>query len=237
MRNRIYFFAIGALSLFFSGCSVFHVRDTFKVAEDNSEAIKYTADPLKIRVQIEPDTRFYSVGLLGLPIIPLHFKISDATELALTFELSLSKDSDFSFLFNSCLIIDNSKPICPKKLDLYVFANFLEDGFYVVGGRRQFYRNPVFHKSNLIITPQTVLKNSLITREHIYRHYGYTGKEKWDYLRVNLTYLYQCETTCPEKVSFRLKDFVVVENILISDHRYTFERKRENDYQFRVLIQ
>lgn len=238
VRIWLHAFTILSMSLFFGGCSIFEVRDTFRLAGQGSGALNYKTDTVELRAEIKPDTRFFSIGLLGAPVVPIHFKISDPSEMVLAFELSLHRDYDFYFLFHSCLTIENSKPICPEKLVISVFAQFQEDGFRYSDGRRRWHRNPIFHKSeNLVITPITAPENNLVSRKRIYQHYGYTGEQKWDYLRVHLKYIYRCEVACPKKVGLRIKDFAFVENHPLPSHVYTFEKTRENNYHFTVLVQ
>jgi hypothetical protein len=52
------------------GCSTFEVFDAYKPI-DNTGLLNYKQDDVELRLGINPDDRFYSIGVLGIPAIPI----------------------------------------------------------------------------------------------------------------------------------------------------------------------
>ncbi|SRR5229473_6513874 len=226
------------MGFLFGGCSTFEVRNTYRLAGKESSLLKYNANGVELRAGINPDPRFYSIGILGLPIIPVYFKTSDPREIVLTIELTLHHDYDFSFASQPCLKVDNSPPLCPDRLSISAMALFQDDGSKWADRQKRWMRISNFHNTEkLIIDFLAARESDRVSRERIYQHYGYSGEKKWGYLWVGLAYHYKCGDTCPSRLGLDAKDLVIVENLPTLTDNYILEKVREKEYHFTASIE
>jgi len=193
---------------------------------------------VELRVGINPDTRFYSIGMLGIPFIPTYFKTSEPTEISLAISLTLRHDHDFSLAPRPCLTVDNSISFCPYKVEVSAIALFQDDGSMYTDKQKRWQKVSSFYRAeNQILSLSTVSESNRVNREHNYQHYGYTGVQKWGLLRADFTYKYKCEGACPERLELNAKDLIAVGNLAIPNGRYNFEKTRQNDYRFTTSVQ
>lgn len=230
--------SVFVLSLVVSGCSTLEVRDAYIPVGNETKLLDYKSEDVKLRVRINPDTRFYSIGILGFPIIPTYFTTSDPTEITLAISLTLQRDQDFSFASRPCLTVENSIAFCPYKLEVSAVALYQDDGSMYADKQKRSQKISNFYRiENRILTLPIAPESSRVNRQRIYKHYGYTGVPKWDYLRVDLTYNFKCDGVCPERMELNAKDLVAVGNLPIPNGNYSFEKIRQNDYRFTTRIQ
>src|SRR3954471_3061096 len=112
----------------FAGCSTFQVSDSYPVTGELPGFMNDKGAGVELRVGIDPDLRFTSVGLLGAPILPVYFKPTQRKEITLELEVVLHKDQDFSFASRPCLKITNSSALCPVALEAFAVALFQDAG-------------------------------------------------------------------------------------------------------------
>jgi hypothetical protein len=167
-----------------SGCSTFETRDVYRT----SDAARYEASGVLLAVGFEPDTRFYSVGLLGLPLVPTVMSASPRTDLALAVQLRLERNLDFSFSSSPCLNV-SGKPLCPSQIELRAVAMAQDDGSaYADRLPRWDWLSEFKNARHMIVEPAP---STRIEKEHILAHYNYSGS-RWGYLLVEATYKYEC---------------------------------------------
>ena len=225
--------------LLLPGCSVFVVQDVHRVAGEESAFISHEAAGVELHVGINPDTRFYSFGMLGLPIIPTIIKPSDPTELALAIQLELRNDEDFSFASRPCLMDDESRQLCPHKVEASAVALYQDDGSTYADKRKRWNKIPSFYSPGtpILTISTTPESHARISRDRIYQHYGYFGDQKWGYLRVNVAYRYKCEGVCPKQFELESMNLVVIDNKTSLTKSYQFQKARETKYRFSTIVQ
>lgn len=226
------------IGLVVGGCSTLEVQDAYRPIGNETALLDYKIDDVELRVGINPDTRFYSIGVFGVPIIPTYFKTADSTELALGIGLTLRHDHNFSFALRPCLTIENSSTFCPYELEVSAVGMFRDDGSMYADKQKRWQKISNFYSAeNRILSLPTEPESGRVSRERIYQHYSYTGYRKWDYLRIDLTYKYKCEGTCPERLNLDVKDLVIVKNVPIPNGIYSFEKTRQKNYRFLTPVQ
>lgn len=232
--------AISVLSvgLLLGGCSTLEVRDTYRPTGGGTTLPGYTSDDVKLHVAINPDTRFYSIGMLGIPIIPTYVKSTDPTEITLAIGLTLRRNHDFSFASRPCLIDEKSEMICPYRAEVSAVGMYQDDGSMYADKRKRWHKVRHFYKAeNRILSLPIVPGSNSIDRDRIYQHYDYKGAQKWGYLRVDFAFKYKCEGACPERLDVNIKDLVTVGTLPIQNKSYTFEKARQKDYRFITEVQ
>lgn len=113
-----------ALAAGLSGCSTLEVRDIYRPVASEERLLNFKQENLELRIGINPDTRLGSVGLLGLPIIPVYAKTADPNEITLAIILQLRDARDFSLSRRPCLDIESSAVICPYQVQVSAVGLF-----------------------------------------------------------------------------------------------------------------
>ena len=224
--------------LLLGGCSTLEVRDTYRSVGEQSTFLEYKNDDVTLSAIIEPDTRFYSIGVFGLPIIPTYFKISSPTEISLVIRLTLRNEHNFSFLPQPCLIVENSKALCPYRLDVSALGQYQDDGTMYSDKQKRWQKISSFYNTaSMIVNPSTTPAEIRVDRSRIYQHYGYTGAQAWGHLNVTLTYRYNCGGGCPERLKVDANNLVTIENYPMPTQHYDLKKTRRNEYRFITSVQ
>ena len=226
------------IGLVVGGCSTFEVRDVYIPTGNESELLAYNSGEVELQAQINPDTRFYSIGVFGLPIIPVYFNVSDPSEITLAIGLTLRQDYDFSLAAQPCLEVVRLGPLCPYILEVSAVGMFQDDGSMYADKQKRWQKISSFYETeNRILSLSTTVNDPRVNREHIYQYYGYTGDQKWNYLRVNFTYKYKCDEACPELIKLNAKDLIIVGEFPMPNGNYSFEKIRNKNYQSTTPVQ
>ena len=226
------------IGLVVGGCSTFEVRDIYKPVENESTLLAYNSADVELQVEINPDTRFYSIGMLGLPIIPIYFNATDLSEIALAIGLTLHHDYDFSFAPRPCFAVVNSSALCPYGLEVSAVGMFQDDGSMYTDKQKRWQKISNFYNTaTRILSLPTTSNSTRVDRGYVYQHYGYTGAQRWDYLRVDFTYKFKCEESCPELIKLNAKDLIIVGDLPMPDGNYSFEKIRNKNYQSTTPVQ
>ena len=99
-KNKIILKIINLLltCVFVCGCSTYELYRSYDLVGDKDlismqdYAIKFSID-----FNFELQTDFYSIGLFGLPVIPIYINIIENKELELQGVLEMEKDYDFFY--------------------------------------------------------------------------------------------------------------------------------------------
>jgi len=84
------------LVLLIGGCSTYAVNDIYSTPGSNTEVFKSVkTDAVDLRVSLVPTLKFSSVGMLGVPVVPMYLDSKDKNELRLNIVMRLYKISTF----------------------------------------------------------------------------------------------------------------------------------------------
>lgn len=223
--------AVVVVSMLVGGCSTFEVRNSYKPI-GNTELLDYKREDVEIRLGINPDTRFYSIGVLGIPVIPVYGKTSDPREIVLAVNLTLRHERDFSFAPRPCLKVGSPILFCPYEVEVSAVGLFQDDGSMYKDKQKRWNKISNFYKTeNRILSFPPSKYNNRINRRLIYDHYKYLGEPAIGYLSVSLSYKYKCPETCPILVELGSSDFATLEDLSIATTNISFEKIRQSDYR------
>ena len=221
-----------------NGCSTFETREIYAPVGKNAPYVEYTIDDIQLRIGFDPDTDFYSIGLLGVPVIPTYIDTSDSRDVILNMSLELRKNIDFTFDKLPCAITKDSTSICPRTVEVSAIALYQDDGSTWKDKQRRWHKISQFYDlNNRVLKLPTTKESQSINRDDIYSHYGYDGYPDWDLLRIDIKYKYRCENDCPTQLTIDTIGLVKIENVKIPEETILFSKTKENDYHFTRSIQ
>jgi hypothetical protein len=226
-----------AVGLIVAGCSSYEVRDAYVPAAGAAAALRFEQDQAMLNIGFEPDSRFTSIGLLGVPFIPVHTSHDGSKKIDLELYLTLRRDRDFSFTQRPCLTLEGQQTLCPNQIWLSASALYQDDGSAYRDQLPRWQKLDAFHgaKTELTFTPQD--DGVRVDRARVYRHYGYSGSPAWGYMHVVVRYTYDCSGTCPEQLTLDTADLVSLENLSIPSRVVRFDKKRQHDYDVAEPVQ
>ena len=220
------------------GCSTFETRDIYAPAGQDAPYTKYTAEDIQLRIGFDPDTAFYSIGLLGVPAIPTYIDTSDSRDLILNLSLELGKNVDFTFDKVPCLIANGSTSICPHMVEVSAIALYQDDGSIWKDKKSRWHKISQFYDlNNRLLKLPIKEEHHSINRDKVYDYYGYESYPKWDFFRIDIKYKYKCEGDCPKQFTVDTIGLVTIDNTIIPGEIISFTKTKEKDYHFTRSIQ
>lgn len=218
------------ISLFyFGGCSTFENSTVYMDRAQKLEIIGYANDIANLGVQFNPDLNFASMGMFGLPVIPLYVKISKTREVVLTMALKTYQNKFFSASVKPCLQTNFGEEFCPDHLK--VSAIGMRDTSPIGSHEHRWEQVCNFRNiQDINIYLPKVRNEDKIDRTRVLQHYN-CEEEDLDYLGVDYTYTYKCNGECPVKIILNVKDLISVDSLPIEDHNYVFEKTIDNNYR------
>jgi len=226
------------LSLAATGCSTFEVYDLYRPPDADTLEATPGAGLNRLSVHVPRDYRFYSIGPIGLPVIPLPFGLGRDTNIRLRVGADLADEIDLSMAGRPCVRTASDDTLCPTRMTLFAGASFPDDGSMHADGKPRWHLVPAFADPNRQ-RPEIALTDATgpITLADIYRHYGYDGTPKWGHMTISLEYLYPCASACPEAFTVDTADLVSVAGRPMLDGPTTFRMTRERHYEFFMLTE
>jgi hypothetical protein len=226
------------LGVLAGSCSTYEVRDAYTPIANGPGYVEFKQDDVELRIGIKPDTRFYSIGILGAPMIPTYIKASDSKTIPMEIRLTLRHDRDFSFARRPCLSAESNDALCPDELLVTAVAMSRDDGSMYTDKQRRWRRIPNFYQANeRTLNPPVTNDSTRINREVIYQHYGYVGEPEFGYLQVSVRYTYKCSGTCPKRLTLKTADLVNLHSWTVPGRTIEFERTRQSDYRPLTIVQ
>ena len=200
--------------------------------------LDFKQEDVEVRVGINPDMRFYSVGILGVPIVPTYIQGPDSKTIRMEIVLILQNDRDFSFAQHPCLGIEGQNPLCPYETSVTAVALSQDDGSMWADKQKRWHHISTFYQAKertLKLEPTN--DGTRIQRKRIYQHYGYAGNPQLGYLHLNVQYTYECSTACPKRLTLSTDNLVTLENLQVPPKRLEFEKTQQNDYRPMSMVQ
>lgn len=204
------------LVLLIGGCSTYAVNDIYSTPGSNTEVFKSVkTDAVDLRVSLVPTLKFSSVGMLGVPVVPMYLDSKDKNELRLNIVMRLYKDLDFSFSGNPCFKLDDQRTLCPRLAEVsvraYVWSHEMHGKDFttrVLKDIGNFYGRD---RPKLIVRSQKA--EDRISRADIYQHYeAYQGEPKFERLDLTIDYVYDCSVPCPDDFIFNTEGLVAIQD-------------------------
>ncbi len=218
--------------IFMIGCSTYRVYDSYEI-ENGKNKPSYRTTEAEVSLRVEDVDRFYSFGILGLPIIPTLIKIKDNKTLTIESRLQLNKEHEFFIKTQPCLILDNANKICASELIVYAWAMYQDDGTMNRDGKKLWHYLPEFsNRTKLVVPSRGEIIPDQVGQEEIYRHYDYKKQPAWDMMEVRFFHNFECPEKCPDKFSLDANNFLNLSNQKIFDNEYRYQKKRHHDYDF-----
>ena len=199
---------------------------------------EFKQESAELRIGMNPDTRFYSIGILGAPIIPTYVKSAESKTIRMEVQLTLRHDRDFSFAERPCLSNEQELALCPSEVSVGAIAMFQDDGSMYADKRKRWQHISSFFRAQqrtFAIAPPK--EKERINRQRVYQHYAYFGQPEFGYLQVNVRYSYECPDVCPQRVKLSTPDLVSIENLRVPNQLIKFEKKQIRDYRPMTVVQ
>jgi len=205
------------LVLLIGGCSTYAVNDIYSTPGSNTEVFhSVKTDAVDLRVSLGPTLRFSSVGMFGVPVVPMYLDSKDKNELRLNIVMRLYKDLDFSFAGNPCFKLDDQRTLCPKLAEVsaraYVWSHEMHGKDFTTRVLKDIGNFYGPDRPKLIV--RSLKSEDRISRADIYQHYeAYQGEPKFERLDLTIDYAYDCSGPCPEGFKFNTEGLVAIQDL------------------------
>jgi hypothetical protein len=233
MRDGAFFLAAAAMAS--AACSTFAVYDAYVTDADGSRSVAFRQNQNVAGMQFLPDGKWSSVGLLGVPAVPVYASRSPPRELMLEVTLMLVEKRRFHFAA-PCLLLPDDE-ICPYIAHVKVqmqHASWQFSGERNHGSDRWVANFP---EGPVEIALPVPVEHSRIDDQMIYERFGYQVIPDWNFALVQLVYRYHCSSVCPAEFSLNTDDAVVAEGSVHSAGYHTFHRRRIRQYDPFIPLQ
>jgi hypothetical protein len=218
--------------IFMIGCSTYRVYDSYEI-ENGENKPSYKTTEAEASLRVKDEDRFFSFGILGLPVIPTFIKIKDNKTLTIESILGLNKEHEFFINTQPCLILDNVNKICASELIVDAMATYQDDGTMYRDGKKRWHMLPEFmYRTNLVVPSRGENRPGQVGQEEIYRHYDYKKQPAWERLQVRFIHNFECPEKCPDTFLLDANDFLNLSNQKIISNEYRYQKKRHHDYDF-----
>ena len=233
-NRRSIFLILGLLA----GCSTYEVRDTYSPA-GQGESLGFKQEDVELKIGISPDTRFYSIGVLGIPVVPTYFNSSDSKTILLDVELTLRHEREFSFASSPCLGAESPDALCPTQISITAMAFSIDEDSAEPDKQKRWRVISTFnHAKDRTLNVSPSGGAIRIDRRRIYQHYGYEGEPKFGHMLLRVRYTYNCSKECPTRLTLKnIEDIVTLENLSIPARNVDFEKTRRSDYRPMTVVQ
>ncbi len=224
--------------LVLGGCSTYQVNDVYSTQGASDEFFQSVKlNDVLLKVSIVPTLRFYSFGMLGVPVVPMYLDSNDKNELRLNIVMSLKKDRDFSFAGNPCFKLDDQGNLCPKLAEVsaraYVGSNEMDGKNSTTKQLKEIGNFYGTDRPKLIV--RSLKSEDRISRADIYQHYeAYQGEPKFERLDLTIDYVYDCSGPCPEGFKFNTEGLVAIQDLPIESRTLELKQKKAGKLDFSV---
>src|SRR5687767_648837 len=100
--RHVWLLGVAPLLLTQVACSTYQVYDAYQVGETGKAYISFDSDKTHASLSFLPEQKLYSIGVLGVPAIPVFAGAKPASTLALSVELTMKENNVFSFESSPC---------------------------------------------------------------------------------------------------------------------------------------
>lgn len=220
-----------------AGCTTLEVDDVYAPAAGMD--IPATGEISRnFGVSIDPDTRFYAVGILGAPVIPTVAKRGTPDRMSVSAWIDSSEPGAFSFAGAPCLQDDDGSKLCPRAVEVDNFVHQKPPPNESDADRWLRERAPKKRIASLVIPLDgTGRAEARIGRARIYRHFELAEDAQWERFRVDVTYRYRCHGECPARLTLDRTDVIEIDGRSAIEGPMTYVRTRKLDYHPAVEVQ
>lgn len=228
---------VSLLALSVVGCSTFEVQNFYVPTADSSKSFEQLTDGASMSLQFSPSWQFYSIGVLGMPVIPVNARSGDPDELYLELNLNFQQDMDFSVPLALCIVSDSQQQLCSDEVDLRALGMYQDSSQQHEDNSPRWRHVTAFSGKPQLTRKLPLASDDRLSRSDIYRHYGYSGSTPWTSMTVNIRYHYTCLGACPKQFTLAHKELVILHDKSIGGRQYTFAMKTNRDYHFTRNVQ
>lgn len=228
------------LVLLIGGCSTYAVNDIYSTPGSNTEVFKSVkTDAVDLRVSLVPTLKFSSVGMFGVPVVPMYLDSKDENELRLNIVMRLYKDLDFSFARNPCFKLEDQRTLCPKLAEVsaraYVWSHEMHGKDFTTRVLKDIGNFYGPDRPKLIV--RSLKAEDRIFRADIYQHYeAYQGEPKFERLDLTIDYVYDCSGPCPDDFKFNTEGLVAIQDLPIESRTLELKQKKAGKLDLSVPI-
>ncbi len=203
------------------------MSDAYVSTEDGKNYLVFESKPNVGSLEFIPDDRLASIGLLGVPAVPVYASSSASRVIALEAELTLWDSRRFSFSV-PCLDTPSGQ-ICPHVVHIavrmqYPGWNSSTEGGYSARWLSNFGKGPIDIPLPL---PSGLTR---IDDHMIYKRFDYLDIPQWSFAHIQLTYEFECEQDCPSSFGFNADGVILTDGSVQSAGVFSFHKKRIKDY-------
>ncbi|TXH76074.1 MAG: hypothetical protein E6Q88_03110 [Lysobacteraceae bacterium] len=226
--------AVACIAL--AACATFEIEDRYMPIEGASD-FHQRRDARLYSVWIDSDTRLYSIGMFGAPMVPTRVRPGDPTTVSLSVWLDARQVRQFSFAPAPCVSGDDGPALCPDEVEIAALTRAAPPPNETDGERRFREMRPKTRIANLVIALASGAPPPRIDRARIYQHFQLDEATQWEYFSVELRYRYRCPGVCPIRLGLEQTDLIEIDGQSAVSGRVVFERRRIRDYQPMAEVQ
>jgi hypothetical protein len=208
-----------------------------RVTETGKPYVSFGSEKTRASFSFLPEQQLYSIGVLGVPAIPVFAGATPASTLALNVELTMKENDVFSFKSSPCLVLGTNNELCPSLVRLSIRAQSDDMKSKNLDGSPMYGYIQAFNSIDaMLVTLEPAESAESITDQDIYQHFGYRNQPEWVVLHARLTYVYNCSGACPTSFSLSA-DGMIDAGTLRSTGTYEFEKMKMKDYDALTPVQ
>ncbi len=218
------------------GCSTFEISDVYMSKETGKEYVSFSNKEAQLSIMFAPDSRFGSVGVLGIPAIPIPVGDGPQDAVVLEVDLRLLRETVFSFALRPCLTTQESL-LCPQLVKISPLFDSADKEARDERGNRTYGRIRLFSAPDMEVALSAKDEGKRITSDSIFAHYGYKGIPRWVFGVVRLHYEYACNGPCPTEFVLSTAGLGVAEQLIRSEGSFHFKKRRTKVYEALAPVQ
>lgn len=218
-----------------SSCSTFDVYDRYELP---AGATPWQANIPggMVAITFDPDTKFSSAGVLGLPVLPAVAGSSTTGTITLRTTLIVDADHEFSVARSVCFGAQDGAALCTGGGAVFAQAQFddIPATKSALGWRVINLTGPTDFKPRTIPIDSS---SGIINSRDVVQLLGSPFSRTWNRLRVWVTYSVKCNGPCPTTISVDREGLCAVDGSPVFTGTQELMLKRVRDYQPTAAVQ
>lgn len=222
--------SLAILAFFATACSSFGIADHYASSFDATNRRHPMNERTHVDVVPRADGRFFSLGVLGLPVVPVGIAVTSPDEIEIEVTVLLHEDVDFSLAWHPCLELEGEEALCAGSARVDWHA----DRAVTDAGGERYERIPATNSymqwTRLFAPIADRELTARVTRDAIYERAGYRGEPPAAYQRIEAVYSFPCRETCPTSFALDASSLVEIAGAPLTAGRVEFRTERRYEY-------